>query len=64
MDDRNFEQQLASARLTVEDLARAGDLSAVDRRTLLLGLSALEGQAHSDRAEASRERMVASRPAI
>jgi hypothetical protein len=49
MDDRNFEQQLASARLTVY------------RRTLLLGLSALEGQAHSDRAEASRERMVASR---
>jgi hypothetical protein len=42
MDDRNFEQELASARLTVEDLARAGDLSAVDRRTLLLGLSALK----------------------
>ena len=39
MDDRNFEQQLASARLTVEDLARAGDLSAVDRRTLLLAFS-------------------------
>jgi hypothetical protein len=56
MDDRNFEQELASARLTVEDLARAGDLSAVDQRTLLLGLSALEEKADRDRVEASRER--------
>jgi hypothetical protein len=56
MDDRTFEQELASARMTVEDLARAGDLSAVDQRTLLLGLSALEDQANRDRVEASRER--------
>ena len=56
MDDETFEQELASARMTVEDLARAGDLSAVDQRTLLLGLSALEDQASRDRVEASRER--------
>jgi hypothetical protein len=34
----------------------AGDLSAVDQRTLLLGLSALEEKADRDRVEASRER--------
>jgi len=56
MDDGNFEHELASARMTVEDLARAGDLCAVDQRTLLLGLSALEEKADRNRVEASGER--------
>jgi hypothetical protein len=56
VDDGNFEHELASARMTVEDLARAGDLCAVDQRTLLLGLSALEEKADRNRVEASGER--------
>jgi len=40
-----FEQELATARSAVEELARTGVLAAADARMLLLGLSALDARA-------------------